>query len=208
MNGLDRWIIAADKVLRVLAVPATTVRPMPGESFPESALDEHERRHAAALMRINHSGEICAQALYQGQAMTSRTESIRYELGKAAREEEEHLAWTERRIFELGGRKSWLNPFWYGGALAMGALAGCCGDRWNLGFLAETERQVGAHLEDHLHRLPRADQKSRELVTMMRDDELSHAATAVRLGAADLPVPVKWAMKRVARVMTAVTYRF
>lgn len=208
MSSLDRWIIEADKVLRTLAMPAATLRPVPGKDFPEPVLDEDGRRHAAALMRINHCGEICAQALYQGQAITSRTESLRHELGKAAREEEEHLAWTELRIGELGGRKSLLNPFWYAGALATGLFAGLCGDRWNLGFLAETERQVGAHLEDHLRRLPLADRKSRAIVACMRDDELSHAATAVRLGAADLPVPAKWLMKKMARVMTVLAYRF
>lgn len=205
--SLDRLIVEFDKALRVVAVPATTVRPVPGAEIPDANLDDAERQCAAALMRVNHVGEICAQALYQGQSITSRNPGLRIELTQAAREETEHLAWTEQRIAELGGRKSVLNPLWYGGALLIGLAAGGAGDRWNLGFLAETERQVGAHLDGHLRRLPANDRKSREIVAQMRLDELSHAATAGRLGACDLPGPVKYAMKAVSRIMTTVAYR-
>lgn len=205
--NLDQLIVEFDKALRVVAVPASTVRPVPGAEIPEAGLSEAERQHAAALMRVNHVGEICAQGLYQGQSITSRSPGLRAELAQAAREETEHLAWTELRIAELGGEKSIFNPLWYGGSLLIGLLAGAAGDRWNLGFLAETERQVGAHLDGHLGRLPADDRKSREIVTQMRSDELSHAATALRLGAGELPGPVKSAMKAVSRIMTTVAYR-
>lgn len=157
---IDQAVIEFDKALRTVFAPARSVRPVPGEALPEAELDDAERRHAAALMRINHVGEICAQALYQGQALMSRDPSIRDALKQASHEETEHLAWTERRIGELGGRKSLLNPLWYGGALAIGLLAGRFGDRWNLGFLAETERQVESHLKGHLETLPAQDHKS------------------------------------------------
>ena len=170
-------------------------------------MSEEERRHAAALMRVNHCGEICAQALYQGQALMSDNEGIKKALAGAAQEETEHLAWTERRIAELGGRKSLLNPLWYGGALAIGMLAARFGDRANLGFLAETERQVEHHLKGHLDTLPPADLRSRAIVEQMKVDEAEHADTAVRLGAHDLPAPAKAVMKAAAQVMTTLTYR-
>jgi ubiquinone biosynthesis monooxygenase Coq7 len=165
-----------------------------------------ERRHAAALMRVNHVGEVCAQALYQGQALTSRDPAIRQALEQAAWEETEHLNWTEKRIEELGGRKSLLNPLWYAGSLALGVFAGKCGDKWNLGFLAETERQVGAHLADHLNRLPPADDRSRAIVSQMAADEAEHAETAARLGGAELPAPVKQAMQLSSKLMTGTAY--
>jgi ubiquinone biosynthesis monooxygenase Coq7 len=158
-------------------------------------------------MRVNHCGEICAQALYQGQALTSRDPEIREALRSAASEETEHLAWTEQRIAELGGRKSVLNPLLYLGSLSLGVFAGILGDRWNLGFLAETERQVEAHLNSHLSKLPERDQKSRMIVDQMRQDEIGHADTAVRLGAAELPFMAKQAMKLSAKFMTSSTYR-
>ncbi|ENO94360.1 ubiquinone biosynthesis protein [Thauera sp. 28] len=204
---LDRAIIEFDKALRTVLAPARSVRPVPDEGVPDAMLDDAERRHAAALMRINHVGEICAQALYQGQAMMSRDPAIRDTLRQASQEETEHLAWTERRIAELGGRKSLLNPVWYGGALALGLLAGRFGDRWNLGFLAETERQVERHLKGHLETLPADDARSRAIVEQMKVDEAEHADMAVRLGAHELPAPVKGAMKFAARLMTTVTYR-
>ena len=204
---LDRAIIEFDKALRTVLAPARSVRPVPGEGVPDAMLDDAERRHAAALMRINHVGEICAQALYQGQAMMSRDPAIRDTLRQASQEETEHLAWTERRIAELGGRKSLLNPVWYGGALALGLLAGRFGDRWNLGFLAETERQVERHLKGHLETLPADDARSRAIVEQMKVDEAEHADMAMRLGAHELPAPVKGAMKFAARLMTTVTYR-
>jgi len=204
--NLDYLLIEFDKALRAVAAPASGVRPVPGAQIEEPRLRAADRRHAAALMRVNHVGEVCAQALYQGQSLTSRSPALRQELGQAAQEEVEHLAWTGQRIAALGGRRSALNPAWYAGALAIGMLAGACGDRWNLGFLAETERQVGAHLDDHLGRLPAEDLKSREVLKQMREDELSHAALAVRLGAAPLPLPVRILMRAASRVMTRVAY--
>jgi ubiquinone biosynthesis monooxygenase Coq7 len=158
-------------------------------------------------MRVNHCGEICAQALYQGQSLTSRDPAVREALRGAANEETEHLAWTERRIDELGGRKSLLNPLWYVGSLTLGLVAGALGDKWNLGFLAETERQVEAHLDGHLRSLPEGDLRSRAIVDQMRLDEIQHAETAVRYGAAELPELVKTAMKLMAKIMTGTSYR-
>jgi len=180
---------------------------MPGEDLPDAELSETERGHAAALMRVNHVGEVCAQALYQGQAIMSRDAAIRDTLRQAAQEETEHLAWTERRIAELGGRKSLFNPLWYGGALALGVVAGRFGERWNLGFLAETERQVEHHLKGHLDTLPVVDRRSRAIVEQMKVDEAEHAETAVRLGAHELPAPAKGAMRLAARLMTTLAYR-
>lgn len=204
---LDQAIIEFDKVLRTLYSPARSVRPVPGGDLPDGALTDSDRSHAAALMRINHCGEVCAQALYQGQAMTSKDDQVRRELEQASTEETEHLAWTELRIAELGGRKSLLNPLWYAGSLAMGLAVGKLGDRWNLGFLAETERQVEAHLKGHLDRLPGEDHKSRAIVAQMKEDEARHAETAVGLGAHDLPAPARAAMKLMSRVMTGLSYR-
>ena len=204
--SIDALICEFDKALRTVFGPTPTLRPLPGCDLPEAELSPAERRHAAALMRVNHCGEICAQALYQGQALTSRQSHIRDALRQAAWEETEHLNWTESRIAELGGRKSLLNPLWYGGALAIGVLAGKFGDAWNLGFLAETERQVEGHLDGHLSRLPVADQKSAAVLEQMKQDEISHANTAMRLGARELPVPVKRAMKLSSKVMTHTAY--
>lgn len=204
---IDQFINEFDKALRTVFAPARSVRPVPGGALPEAVLGDAERGHAAGLMRVNHCGEICAQALYQGQAMMSRSENVRRELQKASHEETEHLAWTEQRIAELGGRKSLLNPLWYGGSFALGLLAGRLGDRWNLGFLAETERQVEAHLGGHLGELPAEDRKSREIVAQMKIDEARHADTAISLGAHELPAPVKAAMKLMSRVMTTAAYR-
>ena len=170
-------------------------------------LSDAERARAAALMRVNHVGEICAQALYQGQALTARDPRARIELEQAAREEQDHLAWSAERIRELDGRPSLLNPLWYAGSFAMGAAAGAFGDRWNLAFLAETERQVEEHLSGHLDKLPPEDNRTRILVEAMRADEAKHRQTALRLGAAELPAPVKLAMRAAAKVMTTVAYR-
>lgn len=203
---LDQCIAEFDKALRTVFAPAHSTRETPGADLPEAELDQSRRRHTAALMRVNHCGEICAQALYQGQALTSDDSAIKEALGKAAREETEHLAWTERRIKELGGRKSLLNPLWYGGALAFGVLAGRLGDAWNLGFLAETERQVEAHLESHKTRLAEEDRRSWKILEQMRLDENSHAATAVRLGARELPVAVRRIMWLASKTMTKIAY--
>ncbi len=204
---IDQAIIEFDKALRTVFAPARSLRPVPGDDIPDAELSEAERAHAAALMRVNHVGEVCAQALYQGQSIMSRDPAIRDTLRQASQEETEHLAWTERRIAELGGRKSLLNPLWYGGALAIGLLAGRFGERWNLGFLAETERQVEQHLKGHLDALPAADQRSRAIVDQMKADEAEHAETAVRLGAHALPAPARGLMKAAARVMTTLSYR-
>jgi 3-demethoxyubiquinol 3-hydroxylase len=206
MPNIDRFIIGFDRALRTLLTPAQTLRPVPGTELPEVELDDSEKRQSSALMRVNHVGEICAQALYQGQALTARNREVQHTLERAAREETEHLAWTERRIAELSGRKSLLNPLWYGGSFAIGAFAGMLGDKWNLGFLAETERQVEAHLGGHLKRLPHHDQKSRAIVAQMQIDEAGHATTAVAHGGVDLPVPVKLAMKLGSKVMTQTAY--
>lgn len=206
MIDLDGIITAFDKGLRTLFAPAQTLRDVPGDALPDTALDEAQRREAAALMRVNHTGEVCAQALYQGQALTARAPGARQALERAAQEETEHLAWTERRIAELGGSKSVFNPVFYAGSFALGAVSGLLGDRWNLGFLAETERQVVRHLEGHLHRLPPQDHKSRAIVAQMRDDEARHAASAIDHGGADLPTPVKAAMKASSKVMTGTAY--
>lgn len=202
----DRLISEFDKALRTLCAPAFSVRAMPGDDLPEAALSISERARVAALMRVNHCGEICAQALYQGQALTSRDPAVRISLEQAGREETEHLAWTERRIHEVGGRTSFLNPLWYASALSVGVVAGCCGDAWNLGFLAETERQVEKHLDGHLSRLPEQDRKTRVIVEQMKADEISHAKLAERLGARELPVLVKVLMKTAARAMTRTAY--
>ncbi|MDD5329593.1 MAG: 2-polyprenyl-3-methyl-6-methoxy-1,4-benzoquinone monooxygenase [Sulfuricella sp.] len=206
MTRIDELIVAIDQGLRTLFVPARTVRPLPGRNLSEAEMTEDEKRQAAALMRVNHSGEVCAQALYQGQALTARQPELQETLKEAAREETEHLNWCESRIADLGGRKSLLNPAWYAGSLALGALAGALGDKWNLGFLAETERQVVRHLEGHLRRLPVGDEKSRAVVEQMKIDEARHAAMAQAHGGAELPVPVRLAMRLSARVMTRTAY--
>ncbi len=203
---LDGLIAEFDKAVRTVFAPGRSIRAVPGGDLDEVALAEGERQLAAAFMRVNHSGEICAQALYQGQALTSRDDSIRLVLRKAAEEEGEHLAWTERRLVELGGRKSLLNPLWYAGSLAIGLLAGRLGDTWNLSFLAETERQVEAHLDEHLRRLPESDVKSWAVIEQMRTDEVGHAHMAERLGARELPWAVKLAMRLASRAMTRTAY--
>lgn len=206
MIDIDKLIVGFDKGLRTLFAPAQSLRDVPGDALPEGQLDESQRRTAASLMRVNHTGEVCAQALYQGQALTAREPSAKQALEQAAQEETEHLAWTERRIAELGGSKSVLNPLFYAGSFALGALSGVLGDKWNLGFLAETERQVVRHLEGHLLRLPEDDQKSRAIVEQMREDEARHATTAMTHGGAELPAPVKAAMKVSSKVMTETSY--
>ena len=204
--AVDDLIFGIDKALRTLFVAASTLRSVPGAGEAEADLSLEEKASAGALMRVNHVGEICAQALYQGQVLTCRDEEIRAALEKAAVEETEHLAWTERRILELGARKSILNPLWYLGALSIGVVVGRVGDGWNLGFLAETERQVEAHLDSHLDKLPKQDVRSRSIVAQMKSDEQRHAETAVALGAKELPAPARQAMRLAARVMTRTAY--
>ena len=202
MLDFDRLIITFDNGLRTLLASAHSARPHPDAGVAGSELGPDERDLAAALMRVNHTGEICAQALYQGQALTAHNAEARAALERAAAEETDHLAWTSQRIAELGGRLSLLNPLWYAGSFALGAAAGLLGDKWSLGFLAETERQVEGHLAGHLDRLPPQDEKSRAVLEQMKDDEARHARAAIEHGAAELPAPVKLAMKFGSRVMT------
>ena len=206
MSKLDQLIIALDGGLRTVFASPHAARTYPA-TVPEASLSEHERTHAAALMRVNHVGEVCAQALYSGQSLTTQNEAVRAELRHAAAEETDHLAWCEQRLNELGGRKSLLNPLWYGGAFTMGLVAGALGDKWNLGFLAETERQVEAHLDGHLQQLPETDARSRAVVAQMKADEAQHAQTAENHGAAALPLPVKRAMRFAANVMRSTARR-
>lgn len=206
MLNLDGLIIEFDKGLRTLLAKAPTARPYPDAEVADAPMEETEKKHAAALMRINHTGEICAQALYQGQALTARDPVVQEKLKQAAWEETEHLAWTSKRVEELGSHLSLLNPVWYSGSLALGAVAGLLGDKWNLGFLAETERQVGAHLQSHLDSLPAQDAKSRAVVKQMYVDEVSHSDMAIDLGGAELPLPVKLAMRGMSKVMTKTVY--
>jgi 3-demethoxyubiquinol 3-hydroxylase len=205
--NLDQLIAQVDRALRTVSNVAEASRASPADALPEAELSDRDRRHAAALMRVNHVGEVCAQALYQGQALTAKDAHARRVLERAAREEEDHLAWSEQRVSELGGRTSLLNPLWYAGAFAIGTVAGALGDRWNLGFLAETERQVEEHLSGHLERLPSEDARTRTLVDAMRADEARHRDTALRLGAAELPPPVKLAMRLASGLMTRIAYR-
>jgi ubiquinone biosynthesis monooxygenase Coq7 len=206
MLSIEKIIIGFDSALRTLLTPAQTIRVVPGNDCPETELTSAEKHESTALMRINHTGEVCAQALYQGQALTARDSIVQQNLTRAACEETEHLAWTERRIKELGGRKSLLNPLWYSGSFVIGTAAGMLGDKWNLGFLAETERQVEAHLAGHLQRLPQQDEKSRAIVTQMQIDEGQHATTAMHHGGVELPASVKLLMKLGSKVMTQTTY--
>ena len=206
-SPVDRFIARFDAALRTVAGVHRARRPSPAEDVAESALDGAERSHAAALMRVNHVGEVCAQALYQGQALTARNPEHRQALEKAALEEQDHLVWSADRIGELGGRTSLLNPLWYAGAFALGAAAGSLGERWNLAFLAETERQVEAHLAGHLERLSPEDRKTRAVVEAMREDEARHRESAIGLGAAELPEPVTLGMRAMAKVMTTIAHR-
>ncbi len=204
---IDRAIIEFDRALRSVAGLHRAERPSPAAQVAEAELDDGARAHAAALMRVNHVGEVCAQALYQGQALTVRDAGTRTSLGRAAREEADHLAWSAERIRELGGRTSLLNPLWYAGSLALGLGAGLLGDRWSLAFLAETERQVEQHLGGHLERLAPADARTRAVVETMRADEARHREAAISLGAAELPEPAKLVMRAMAKVMTTVASR-
>lgn len=205
--GLDGWIAEFDRALRASAGVHDARRPSPAEPVREVEMDPTERAHAAALMRVNHVGEVCAQALYQGQRLAAADPRTRTALAQAAAEEEDHLAWCAARIRELGGRTSLLNPLWYAGSLAIGVAAGALGERWNLAFLAETEKQVEEHLDGHLARLPAQDARTRAVVERMRAEEAGHRRTALGLGAAELPAPARLAMRALSRVMTTVAYR-
>jgi len=212
MNGrdyqpLDRMLIGLDQALRTLfGPPQVTERPDPASRLAEAELDERQRRHLARLMRINHTGEVCAQGLYQGQALTARLGETRQRLARSAQEENDHLAWCERRIRELGDRGSLLNPLWYAGSFAIGAAAGLAGDKWSLGFVVETERQVEDHLAEHLAEVPPQDLKTRAILEQMKADEIHHADLALAAGGVELPGPVRFAMKLASKVMTRTVY--
>jgi len=204
--NLDDLLIAADNSLRTLSGASHASRPCPGsESFP-IALSADEKRLSASLMRVNHVGEVCAQALYQAQALSTRDPSLKAHFERAAREETDHLAWTQQRLRELDARTSVLNPLWYAGAFGIGWVAGRLGDATSLGFVVETERQVEQHLESHLDRLPPNDTASRAIVRTMKADEVRHANAAQDAGAATLPSPVRWLMRTAARVMTSTAH--
>jgi len=207
--NIDQILIPLDSALRTLSGAVTAGRPCPrvDPAIERPPLDESERHRSAAMMRVNHVGEICAQALYHAQALTTRDEALRERLLVAAREEGDHLAWTQGRLGELGGRRSVLNPLWYAGAFGIGLLAGRAGDAVSLGFIAETERQVSRHLAGHLERLPPSDVSSRAIVAQMKADEQAHAQMAVDAGARTLPVVVRSLMKLAGKVMTTTAYR-
>ncbi|MDP3823468.1 MAG: 2-polyprenyl-3-methyl-6-methoxy-1,4-benzoquinone monooxygenase [Burkholderiales bacterium] len=207
LTALDSLLIAADGALRTLSGASHASRPFPSAPDTAPALDADERRLSGALMRVNHVGEVCAQALYSAQGLSTRDPRLQQQFEEAAREETDHLAWTQRRLKELGARPSLLNPLWYAGAFGIGMLAGRAGDKVSLGFVVETERQVEQHLEEHLTRLPINDTASRAVVRQMKADEARHGATAQDAGAAALPAPLRWMMRRVAQVMTFTAHR-
>lgn len=207
LTPLDRLLDQADRALRAVFGRQPAQRASPGGERAVHLADEASRRHVAGLMRVNHAGEIAAQGLYHGQALTARRPEIRAAMERAAREEGDHLAWCRERLDELGDRPSLLAPVWYAGSVAIGAIAGAAGDRWSLGFMAETERQVESHLDDHLSRLPEVDERSRAILEQMKADEVRHAESATSAGGAPLPAPIRLLMKLTAKVMTTTAYR-
>ncbi|HEC06126.1 MAG TPA: 2-polyprenyl-3-methyl-6-methoxy-1,4-benzoquinone monooxygenase [Thiolapillus brandeum] len=207
-TAADRLVVNLDQALRTLfGRPLVTERSNPAEECTESELPESQKDHVARLMRINHTGEVCAQALYQGQALTARKEEVRRSMERSAAEENDHLDWCEQRVEELGGRLSILNPLWYAGSFALGAAAGLAGDKWSLGFVAETEKQVEGHLDEHLAQVPESDCRTRAILEQMKEDEIRHGQTAKAHGGAELPGPVRVAMKLTSKLMTASVYR-
>ncbi len=207
LNAIDQVMIQADQMIRTLfGRPKTTERQNPADELPNAPLSDQDRDHIGRLMRINHTGEVCAQALYQGQAATARLPEVRSQMERSAAEENDHLDWCESRLEELGNRTSLLNPLWYAGSFAIGALAGLAGDKWSLGFVVETERQVEAHLDGHLSEVPAGDERTRAILEQMKQDEVHHANLALAAGAAPLPEPIKQAMKLMSRVMTRSVY--
>ena len=204
--NLDTLITEFDKGLRTLLAQPRSLRAHPDADIADSNLSAVEKKQASALMRVNHTGEVCAQALYSGQALTASSATTTAALKQAAQEETEHLAWCETRIQQLGGRTSILNPLFYAGSFTMGVVAGALGDKWNLGFLAETEKQVEEHLASHLDKLPESDQKTRKIIEQMQQDEAKHANEAKQHGAAELPAPAKFFMKKMSKLMTSSTY--
>jgi len=205
---IDQFIIQSDNALKtVLGKPNATQRNYPADGIDDCELSETERKHIAGLMRVNHAGEVSAQALYQGQSLTARDPKLAEKLKHASIEESDHLNWCRQRLHELDERPSLLDPLWYAGSFCIGMSAGIAGDRWNLGFLAETEHQVVRHLDNHLNRLPAGDCRSRAIVEQMKIDEQAHADLAENLGAAELPQPIKKAMRLTSRIMTALAER-
>lgn len=208
MALIDRFIIEFDTALRSVVGGANAHRPTPGsEANAAASMDAKQREHAAGLMRVNHVGEVCAQALYQAQKLVARNPEIRQMLDHSGQEEMDHLAWCETRLQELGSHTSYLNPIWYAGSFAIGIAAGLAGDRWSLGFVAETEKQVENHLESHLEKLPKDDQRSRAIVDQMRLDEIEHGQAAILAGGADLPELIKKVMQGVSKIMTSTAYK-
>ena len=207
LSPLDKFLAGANNALRTIAAPAgRPARETPSSGIEDSELNAQQKRHAAGLMRVNHAGEVAAQALYQGHASVARDKNIEDQMKRAADEEFDHLAWCEQRIHELGYEPSRLSPLWYAGAYAIGAASGVMGDKWSLGFIAETEKQVCAHLDSHLDHLPDEDLKSRAIVEQMRDEEEEHGENAVDAGAAELPRPIVRLMRATAKVMTKMAY--
>jgi len=207
LNPFDLFIVQSDHALRTLfGKPVITERENPSNNTPENTLSDTERKLSSSLMRVNHSGEVSAQALYQGQALTAKLDNVRENMERAALEENDHLAWTEQRLTELSSQKSILNPIWYCGSFAIGAAAGLLGDKWSLGFVAETEHQVIRHLDKHLAKLPANDARSKSVLTQMKKDEAHHATVALENGGAELPLPVKHLMAVMSKVMTTSAY--
>lgn len=206
LHPLDRLIVSADQALRVLAGVVTATRASPAAAVPDAPLDQAEQRHSAGLMRVNHVGEVCAQALYNSQARFAKSEAMREQFLHSGCEEEDHLAWTAERLAQLGSQPSLLNPLWYAGAYVLGTVAARLGDPLSLGFVVETERQVEAHLASHLLKLPQQDSKSRAIVEQMRQDEAAHGAAAQALGAQALPVPLTAVMGVMGKMMTKTAY--
>ncbi|QWD60282.1 2-polyprenyl-3-methyl-6-methoxy-1,4-benzoquinone monooxygenase [Polynucleobacter sp. MWH-UH35A] len=208
MSPIDRFILEFDTALRSVVGGANAQRPIPGSDIAGNVgLNAAERKHAAGLMRVNHVGEVCAQALYQSQKLVARNPEIQEMLDHSGQEEMDHLAWCESRLQELGSHTSYLNPIWYAGSFAIGLVAGLAGDKWSLGFVAETEKQVENHLESHLEKLPKDDQRSRAIVDQMRIDEIEHGQAAKNAGGANLPEPIQKIMQAMSKVMTTTAYK-
>ena len=204
----DDLLMNVDQAVRTLfGRPQVTERPNPASNEPDTQLNQVQRDHIARLMRINHTGEVCAQGLYQGQALTAHDPAVRGSMQRSAAEENDHLEWCEQRIEELGGRLSLLNPLWYAGSFAIGAAAGIAGDKWSLGFVAETERQVEGHLDEHLEQVPADDRRTRAILEQMKADEIEHGQKAMDHGGARLPAPIRMLMKATAKLMTTSVYR-
>jgi len=208
LSSADRLVVNLDQALRTLfGRPKVTERSNPADAQTETELDEAQRDHIARLMRINHTGEVCAQALYQGQALTARDPVVRKSMERSAAEENDHLDWCEQRVDELGGRLSLLNPLWYAGSFAIGAAAGLAGDKWSLGFVAETEKQVEGHLDEHLEQVPAEDRRTRAILEQMKTDEIEHGQKAKAHGGIDLPAPLRSLMRATSKIMTKSVYR-